>query len=93
MSETPEPYRTDGPQTLGDFMEATADDLLAMDIDKLQLGLTILARRMFEISQERMAVQDAVARDSALAGELRALEAVKSSWQSVLRTLRDISRS
>jgi len=95
MSETPEPYRTetDGLQTLGDFMAVTRDDLLATDIDTLQTGLVLLARRLHDIAQERLEIQDVVARDAALKGESRALAEIKSCWQSILRTLRSINET
>jgi len=95
MSETPEPYdaETDGPQTLGEFMAITRDDLLATDIDTLQNGLVLLARRLHTIAQERLAIQDVVSRDVALRGESRALAEMKSCWQSILRTLRSINET
>jgi len=76
--------------TLDGFMAQTTDELLAKDIETLSYGLQLLAKRLWEITQRMKTLRPAIEEYNALKYEAMALRDIKSSWQSIQRTLREM---
>lgn len=79
-----------GAKNLADWMQQYDSYEIAHSMETVNEGLAIIARELFDTSQERQALSEYVERDRVLAAKARYMSDMKSALQSIGRGLREV---